>query len=193
MARPRKFDEGEVVQKAMRAFWQCGYEATTMKSLQAATGVDVRGLSNAFGDKEQLFLRSLENYHAMFEMGLAKIFKQPSLDAIITFFTQLANDDIPEDHPTNYGCLMVNTVIELGNTNSEVRMRVERYRQMFVDHFRNSLMASGVPEVDDKSELLVGMLWGALTQIRFSGSKSAAKPMALQILKILDSWQSNPK
>ena len=160
-----------------------------MKSLQAATGVDVRGLSNVFGDKEQLFLRSLEQYHAMFEMGLSRFFETPSLAAIESFFAQLADDDVPAEHPSNYGCLMVNTVIELGNTSERVRERVERYRNMFVVHFRDSLQASGIPEPEGKAELLLGMLWGALTQIRLSGSKSAAKPMALQILEILKSWK----
>lgn len=189
MARPRKFDENEVVQNAMRTFWKCGYEATTMKLLQAATGVDARGLSNVFGDKEQLFLRSLEQYHAIFEMGLAKIFENPSIEAVDAFFEKLADDDIPDDHPANQGCLMVNTVIELGSTNEAVRERVERYRQMFIDHFQTSLTASNVSEPEDKAELLLGMLWGALTQIRLSGSKSAAKPMAHQILLVLRSWK----
>ncbi len=171
------------------AFWQCGYEATTMKALQAATGVDARGLSNVFGDKEQLFIRSLEFYHGMFEAGLAQIFKSPSLEAIESFFGQLADDNIPADDPSHNGCLMVNTVIELGNSNDEVRQRVERYRKMFVDHFEDSLKASNVTEPDQKAELLVGLLWGALTQIRLSGSKSAARPMALQILQVLNSWK----
>lgn len=189
MARPRKFDENDVVHKAMRAFWQCGYEATTMKTLQDATGVDARGLSNVFGDKEQLFIRSLEHYHAMFEGGLAKIFETPSLAAIETFFGRLADDDVPPDHPTNYGCLMVNTVIELGQTSEIVRQKVENYRKMFIDYFQAGLKASNIADPEDKAELLVGMLWGALTQIRLSGSKSAAKPMALQILQILKGWE----
>jgi len=160
-----------------------------MKTLHSATGVDARGLSNVFGDKEQLFLRALKQYHNMYKGGLSQIFQTPSLDAIEAFFKLLADDDIPDDHPTHNGCLMVNTVIELGKTNAQVQQAIEDYRKMFTDHFQDSLEASGIAKPDEKSELLLGMLWGALTQIRLSGHKSAAKPMALQILEIIKSWK----
>ena len=125
----------------------------------------------------------------MYQTGLAQIFQNPSLDAVQTFFGKLADDDIPDDHPTHNGCLMVNTVIELGKTSEAVHQHVENYRQMFIDHFCNSLRASGIANPDEKAELLLGMLWGALTQIRLSGRKTAAKPMALQILEILKAWR----
>ena len=189
MARPRKFNEDDVVQMAMMAFWQCGYEATTMKTLSGATGVDARGLSNVFGDKEQLFLRSLKHYHEMYQAGLAHIFQIPSLEAVETFFGQLADDNVPADDPVHNGCLMVNTVIELGKSSEAIHQSVENYRNMFIEHFRSSLRASNISNPEEKAELLLGMLWGALTQIRLSGSKSTAKPMALQILEILRAWR----
>ncbi len=97
---------------------------------------------------------------------------------------------VPDDDPIHNGCLMVNTAVELGKTSAEVKHKVEAYRQMFVEHFRKSLEGSSVPEAADRAELLIGLFWGALITIRLSGSKSAAKPMAAQILKLLASWKS---
>lgn len=62
--RPRTFDEGEVLDAAMRVFWEHGYEATSISQLRAATGLSAASLYGAFGSKEGLFERSLERYVA---------------------------------------------------------------------------------------------------------------------------------
>lgn len=188
MPRPRKFDEAEVIEKAMLTFWQCGYDATTMKILQESTGVDGKGLANAFGDKEQIFLKVLDAYTDMASAVLSQVFAEPSIDSVIAFFGGIVDSDIDEEDPRQSGCLMVNTVFELGRTSDSVRKKVEKYRQLFLDCFELSLSASSIADPHQKSELLLGMLWGALSQIRLSGTIAAAKPMAREIINMLKSW-----
>ncbi|HRV92857.1 MAG TPA: helix-turn-helix domain-containing protein, partial [Anaerolineae bacterium] len=60
MARPREFDENEVLDKAMDLFWQKGYEATSIQELLTAMGISRGSLYDAFGDKHALFLAVLE-------------------------------------------------------------------------------------------------------------------------------------
>jgi AcrR family transcriptional regulator len=62
MARPREFDEGEVLDLALATFWQHGYEGTSIDDLVAATGLGRASLYGAFGDKERIFARALERY-----------------------------------------------------------------------------------------------------------------------------------
>ncbi len=62
MARPREFDEEEVLEAAMVAFWERGYEATSVADLMTATGLQKGSLYKAFGDKRRLFDRALERY-----------------------------------------------------------------------------------------------------------------------------------
>ena len=57
MARPRHFDEAEVVRAARDAFWKNGYAGTSMDDLMTATGLGKGSLYGAFGDKHALFLR----------------------------------------------------------------------------------------------------------------------------------------
>jgi TetR/AcrR family transcriptional regulator, transcriptional repressor for nem operon len=64
MARPRKFDEAEVVAAARDEFWSRGYAATSVEDLTAATGLGKGSLYGAFGDKHALFLRALDDYVA---------------------------------------------------------------------------------------------------------------------------------
>ena len=65
MGRPRQFDESETLQKSLEVFWRHGYEATTYKLLERATGVKGRSLINVFGDKDALFVRVLRHYRTM--------------------------------------------------------------------------------------------------------------------------------
>jgi AcrR family transcriptional regulator len=62
MARPREFDEDEVLRAARQQFWSTGYAATTMDAIAAATGLGKGSLYGAFGDKRQLFLRVFDAY-----------------------------------------------------------------------------------------------------------------------------------
>ena len=62
MARPREFDAEDLLEKAMLAFWEGGLQGTSMRQLEAVTGVKQVSLYNAFGDKEGLFLAVLDRY-----------------------------------------------------------------------------------------------------------------------------------
>ena len=60
--RPRKFDEDRVLNAAMEAFWEHGYEATSLSQLREATGLSSASLYGAFGSKAALFARAVEHY-----------------------------------------------------------------------------------------------------------------------------------
>jgi len=62
VARPREFDETDVLDRALNAFWARGYDATSIEDLVEATGLGRASLYGAFGDKEQLFQRALARY-----------------------------------------------------------------------------------------------------------------------------------
>lgn len=60
--RPRGFDRDEALEQAMEAFWRRGYEGTSLRELEHATGVRVASLYAAFGSKAELFLEALQRY-----------------------------------------------------------------------------------------------------------------------------------
>jgi len=60
--RPREFDRGQALEKAMRLFWSRGYDAISMADLRAELGVTQASLYAAFGSKEQLFHEAVELY-----------------------------------------------------------------------------------------------------------------------------------
>lgn len=67
--RPRAFDREAALSKAMRLFWQKGYEATSLADLTAAMGIASPSLYAAFGSKEALFVEALNHYGATYAWG----------------------------------------------------------------------------------------------------------------------------
>ena len=60
--RPRSFDEGAALDKAIQVFWSKGYDGVTVDDLVAGMGVGRPSLYSVFGDKRTLFLRALKAY-----------------------------------------------------------------------------------------------------------------------------------
>jgi AcrR family transcriptional regulator len=60
--RPRSFDREAALQKALCAFWEHGYEATSVADLTRAMGIGAPSLYAAFGDKKALFTEVVEAY-----------------------------------------------------------------------------------------------------------------------------------
>lgn len=66
MARPREFDENDVLERALATFWEKGFDGTSIDDLVEATGLGRASLYGAFGDKKRLFERVLAHYCARF-------------------------------------------------------------------------------------------------------------------------------
>ncbi|WP_415401775.1 TetR/AcrR family transcriptional regulator [Tateyamaria sp. SN3-11] len=62
LGRPRTFDEDEALMAAMNAFWTKGYAATSMKDLTSAMGISGPSIYSAFGDKRELYLKTIDRY-----------------------------------------------------------------------------------------------------------------------------------
>ena len=62
MARPRNFDEAEVLDQAMEVFWRHGYDGASMAELTKAMGINSPSIYAAFGSKRGLFDAVLTRY-----------------------------------------------------------------------------------------------------------------------------------
>jgi TetR/AcrR family transcriptional repressor of nem operon len=60
--RTKEFDPDLVLGRALDAFWERGYEKTSMQDLVDRMGIGRRSLYDTFGDKHSLFLRALRRY-----------------------------------------------------------------------------------------------------------------------------------
>jgi AcrR family transcriptional regulator len=60
--RPRAYDPDRVLECARSVFWDSGYASSSLDELGAAMSMNRPSLYGAFGDKEALYLRTLEGY-----------------------------------------------------------------------------------------------------------------------------------
>jgi AcrR family transcriptional regulator len=106
MGRPRSFDRDLALEQAMLAFWERGYEQTSISDLTAAMGIAPPSLYAAFGNKRQLFDDAVERYIAM--SGPANSGEQTATtarEAIGEMLHALAREYTDDSHPR--GCLVV--------------------------------------------------------------------------------------
>ncbi|MBH5333414.1 TetR/AcrR family transcriptional regulator [Streptomyces pactum] len=127
MGRPRKFDETRVLTAIMNVFWQRGYEGTSTRDLADSTGMGLSSLSNAFGDKRQLYLRALRRYYETHTAVQTELLGRPGpvKDRLRDLMAQAIDIDLAD--PPSSGCLIINASVEMANTDPEVAQEVRRH------------------------------------------------------------------
>jgi len=139
MARPKAFDEEDVLDKAVAVFWAKGYEATSMHDLVEAMGIRRGSLYATFGSKQQLFLQSLERYGKVVVKQFLDILesKPSAIESIELFFAQLV------EHLLTAGplrsCLVTNSAIERGLRDEATKEQVLHLLNALEKGFYNAL------------------------------------------------------
>lgn len=127
MARPRTFDEQEVVAAARDEFWERGYAATSVDDLTAATGLGKGSLYGAFGDKHTLYLRALDDYISSSLDDVRASLRNPSSTAYDRLASHIRGQaKVLAADKGRRGCLMAKSAAELGATDDAVEQKVER-------------------------------------------------------------------
>ena len=98
----------------MNAFWENGYEATSIQVLEAATGLKRQSLYNAFGNKDAMFERASGRYHqAVSEKLMARLDQDDPKAALRDFFAAQLEVLVDESQPS--GCFVAGGQQELAN------------------------------------------------------------------------------
>lgn len=126
MARPRSFNEHEVLLHVMQIFWKRGYEATSLSDITRETRLSKSSLYEAFGSKRELFLSAFEIYRQMrMRMLNGYLTSQPTAMASIRhFFLMILEHARNQERP--FGCMSCNEAVELAPHDDEVHRLVER-------------------------------------------------------------------
>jgi AcrR family transcriptional regulator len=125
--RPREFDRGQALEKAMRLFWSRGYDVVSMADLRAELGITQASLYAAFGNKERLFQEAVELYRqtAGFSTTAALATGANAREAIRAMLQAAVNAFSAPDAPG--GCLLI-----LGATNCAVENKAVQDHLLFI-------------------------------------------------------------
>ena len=182
MSRHREFNEPEVLEKAMMAFWQQGYEDTSYDDLVKATGVSRYGLYTSFGDKKEFFLKALDYYLDLNRCVMlgSLLENDASLDAIHDYFGRMV-ENVNEPNK-KVGCMLCNTAIELAQFDKDAE---EKVHEIFKD--LKSVLKRAVKNAIGKGELrpetnanetadfLFGLMMGGAMLVRSPIQRSKIK------------------
>ena len=125
MARPRQFEEIQVIEKVMKVFWDKGFEATSMQDLVVASGLLKGSLYGAFGDKQALYMVALKHYNrTRIQAGIEMLNGEGSTRQKIS---RLFDNVIEATKRGDFagGCLLCNASLEKAVTDRQVKSEVK--------------------------------------------------------------------
>jgi TetR/AcrR family transcriptional regulator, transcriptional repressor for nem operon len=116
MPRVQLFDKETVLKNAMEVFWKKGFNGTSTRDLEKATGLGTSSIYNSFGDKESLFFETLQYYLEAEQSNVSQRIKDSTsalnaLKALLECLLQRGGTVEIEAK----GCFMVNSITELAN------------------------------------------------------------------------------
>src|SRR6202051_347599 len=123
IGRPRSFDTGAALDRALQVFWRKGYEGATLSDLTKAVGVNRPSLYAAFGGCDTLFRKALDRYLNGPAAYTQEALKEPTARAVVKRLLQGAAD--LNTAPRNPGgCLMVQGALASGDAGDSIRQEL---------------------------------------------------------------------
>jgi TetR/AcrR family transcriptional repressor of nem operon len=135
MPRVKKFDEKEVLEKAMELFWIQGYHATSIQDLVDHLGINRASLYDTFGGKESLFQKAFQLYREQNTTRLRQFLKsKPGVrEGLRTLFSTAISEAVRDTD--RKGCFVVNTAAELVPGDPELLQILGENKRVFEQLF----------------------------------------------------------
>ncbi|MEM7095013.1 MAG: TetR family transcriptional regulator [Actinomycetota bacterium] len=195
MARPREFDTGLALAQIADVFWTQGYEATSIGDLEDATGLARARLYAAYGAKLDMLHKSIDWY---LNGPLERIFERvddSGIEGITMWFSMIAGLRKAEPAKATKGCLVVNSLVELANTETGVSERGELYRARVRHAFRTALEASAARgeiegDIEARTNVALMLLLGMFVTIKGGGSAETVADLAESAIGVVESWRA---
>jgi AcrR family transcriptional regulator len=190
MARPRSFDPDEALDLARDVFWQKGFQGASLDDITAATGLNKPSLYAAFGDKDALFLKVLDRYHARIVANAERILKEgpAARDAIERWLTSFV--PFCSGIKGSRGCLSVNTAADGAADQKAVRKRIERFNRKLEQLLSNRLRAdraqfSDAFDPDNTAHTIMAIYVGLMVLAKDAPAAARVRGTLNQAMKLL--------
>jgi AcrR family transcriptional regulator len=121
--RPRAFDTGDALDRALKVFWEKGYEGASLSDLTEAMGINRPSLYAAFGNKEALFRAALDRYACSATSYAVQALTEPTAYAATERLLRQTVEKLT-DPSTPRGCLMVQGALSCGEEAESVRQEL---------------------------------------------------------------------
>ncbi|MFE2214173.1 TetR/AcrR family transcriptional regulator [Streptomyces canus] len=181
--RPRSFDRATALEKAILAFWEHGYEATSVSDLTRVMGIGAPSLYAAFGDKRSLFEEVVQEYGARYgSFGDRALAEEPTVRAAMErMLREAAVEYTAPGRP--HGCLVIHAATNCSSPEVEESLRVRRNANIaaFESRIRAGIAAGELSADTDATALArhVGaVIQGMSQQARDGASREELEAVA---------------
>ncbi|MEU7058351.1 TetR/AcrR family transcriptional regulator [Streptomyces sp. NPDC046197] len=181
--RPRSFDRATALEKALLAFWEHGYEATSVSDLTRAMGIGTPSLYAAFGDKQALFAEVVREYDDRYGcFGDRALAEEPTARAAVErTLREAAVAYTAPGHP--HGCLVVHAATNCTTPEVEQSLRERRIAGIaaFESRMKDAIAMGELPPDTDAGALAryVGaIIQGMSQQARDGASREELEALA---------------
>ena len=152
IGRPRGFDADEALERAMRVFWEQGYEGASLTDLTNAMGITRTSMYAAFGNKEDLFRKALERYTEGPASYGARALQEPTARQVATaFLNGSVRATTRPGCPT--GCLGVQGSLAAGgpgrNARDDLIVWRNEHTSLLRDRFKQAVEEGDLPPGTD--------------------------------------------
>jgi TetR/AcrR family transcriptional repressor of nem operon len=190
MARPREFDEDQVLDAVVATFWSRGFDATSIQDIVEVTGLSRASLYGAFGDKERLFERAMARYAARLESVAAEASADPSpLRALERLLNSWLSVVCSKDKPR--GCFLVAAGTEKDDdsfaraTLREEQKKMELLLTKLIERARKQGEITKSADPPALARLLVVMQQGLASAARAGWSRERLDTVVAQALALV--------
>jgi AcrR family transcriptional regulator len=123
LGRPRAFDIDKALERALRVFWEKGYEGSSLSDLTEAMGINRPSLYAAFGNKEALFRKALARYVEETMAFVRDAINEPTACGVAEHLLRSAADMVTNPHNPR-GCLTVRGALSSGEEADSIRLEL---------------------------------------------------------------------
>lgn len=199
MARPRTFDAEAVLDASIECFWRHGLQATSIRDLSNATGLNPPSLYNAFNDKRGLFVEALARYAQRSMQARIESLEamESPLGAIRAFFDGLISRSLAD--PDRRGCLIVNSALEVAPHDTALGVVIAGYLAEIEAFFLRCLQRAqsnpGLPatlDPADTARMLLGLVLGLRVAARTRPERELLQGMVRPALALLEAGIQSP-
>ncbi|WP_299496690.1 TetR/AcrR family transcriptional regulator [uncultured Shewanella sp.] len=198
MGKQRQFNENNVLNQITECFWEHGYGATKVDKLAALTGLTKTSLYNAFGNKEAIFLKSLDYYLSnTYGDIIDQLDTRKSMTDNLDFLLKKIFLEI-DIKQLNKGCMMTNSILELASNELILYAETTRRFQLiqntiyafFDEYVSNGRLATSM-NTQEISEVFSVFFQGLRVKSRVEKSPEALYQPISSFIELMKSLEKN--
>ena len=185
MARPVEFNREDVVQKSLVVFRRKGYNGTSMRDLEAATGLNPGSFYAAFGNKHHFFLETLRYFYQQVQLSLQSILSEEpnTIVGLRVFFDKVVECAVSSEKAERC-CYVIKAALELAPIDEQVSQLVNSHFAEMENAIYEALVlaqqAGLIANHDDiavMSKLLINTLYGVNVESMLNPEKHKLQQM----------------